>query len=79
MQEVLLIIPSFNEEKNIGQVVGELERDFPQFDYLVVNDGSTDGTARICREKGYHMLNLPVNLGLAGDRKSTRLNSSHSW
>lgn len=66
MQEVLLIIPSFNEEKNIGQVVGELERDFPQFDYLVVNDGSTDGTARICREKGYHMLNLPVNLGLAG-------------
>ena len=29
MQEVLLIIPSFNEEKNIGQVVGELERDFP--------------------------------------------------
>lgn len=66
MQDILLIIPSFNEEKNIGQVVGELEKDFPQFDYLVVNDGSTDGTAKICRERGYHMLNLPVNLGLAG-------------
>lgn len=66
MQEVLLIIPSYNEEKNIERVVGELERDFPELDYLVVNDGSTDHTARICQEKGYLMLNLPVNLGLAG-------------
>lgn len=66
MQDILLIIPSYNEEENIEQVVGELERDFPQLDYLVVNDGSTDRTAEICREKGYHLLNLPVNLGLAG-------------
>ena len=66
MQEVLLIIPSYNEEKNIERVVGELERNFPELDYLVVNDGSTDQTARICQEKGYLMLNLPVNLGLAG-------------
>lgn len=66
MQEVLLIIPSYNEEKNIERVVGELEKDFPELDYLVVNDGSTDRTARICQEKGYLMLNLPVNLGLAG-------------
>lgn len=66
MQEVLLIIPSYNEEKNIERVVGELEEKFPELDYLVVNDGSTDRTAQICQEKGYHMLNLPVNLGLAG-------------
>ncbi len=66
MQDILLIIPSYNEEKNIEKVVGELERDFPQLDYLVVNDGSTDQTARICQRNGYHMLDLPVNLGLAG-------------
>lgn len=66
MQDVLLIIPSYNEEKNIEKVVGELQQNFPELDYLVVNDGSTDRTVQICREKGYHLLSLPVNLGLAG-------------
>ena len=66
MQEILLVIPSYNEEKNIQTVVGELERDFPELDYIVVNDGSRDRTAQICREKGFHLLDLPVNLGLAG-------------
>ncbi len=66
MQDILLIIPSYNEEKNIETVIGELEEKFPHLDYLVVNDGSTDRTGQICRERGYHMLDLPVNLGLAG-------------
>lgn len=66
MQDVLLVIPSFNEEANIGHVVGELAREYPQFDYLVVNDGSTDKTAQICRQQGYEILDLPINLGLAG-------------
>ena len=66
MQEILLVIPSYNEEKNIQTVVGELERDFPELDYIVVNDGSTDRTAEICRENGYRLLDLPVNLELAG-------------
>ena len=66
MKEILLVIPSYNEEKNIQTVVGELERDFPELDYIVVNDGSTDRTAEICRENGYRLLDLPVNLGLAG-------------
>ena len=66
MKDILLVIPSYNEEKNIEAVVGELIEKFPQLDYIVVNDGSTDNTVKICREKGYHLLNLPVNLGLAG-------------
>lgn len=66
MQDILLVIPSYNEEKNIEKVVDELIRDFPQLDYIVINDGSTDNTAEICRKNRYHMLNLPVNLGLAG-------------
>lgn len=66
MQEILLVIPSYNEAKNIETVVGELERDFPQFDYLVVNDGSTDQTKMICQKNGYHLLDLAVNLGLEG-------------
>lgn len=65
MQRVLLVIPSYNEEANIERVVEELKQ-HPELDYIVVNDGSTDRTARICREKGYELLDLPVNLGLAG-------------
>ena len=64
--DVLLVIPAYNEEANIEQVVDELVRQYPQLDYVVVNDGSTDRTAQICREQGYNLLNLPVNLGLAG-------------
>lgn len=66
LDKVLVVIPAFNEEANIEQVVGELVRDYPELDYVVVNDGSTDRTARICRDHGYEMLDLPVNLGLAG-------------
>ncbi len=66
MDKVLVVIPAYNEEANIEAVVGELERDYPQLDYIVVNDGSSDKTAQICRERGYNLLDLTVNLGLAG-------------
>lgn len=66
MDRVLLVIPAFNEEENIEHVVDELIGQFPDLDYLVVNDGSTDRTAHICRKRGYHLLDLPMNLGLAG-------------
>lgn len=66
MNKVLLVIPAYNEEKNIEKVVDRLICGFPELDYIVVNDGSTDQTAAICRRKGYNLLDLPVNLGLAG-------------
>ena len=66
MDKVLVIIPAYNEEQNIEMVVEELIAKHPELDYVVINDGSTDNTARICREKGYNLVNLPVNLGLAG-------------
>lgn len=66
MNKVLLVIPAYNEEKNIGNVVERLIKEFPELDYVVVNDGSRDRTASICRENGYNLLDLPVNLGLAG-------------
>ena len=66
MNQVILIIPAFNEEKNIQTVVENLMRNYPDLDYVVVNDGSTDGTEQILREGGYNHITLPVNLGLAG-------------
>lgn len=64
--QVLAVIPAFNEEANIEKVVEELTKGCPEVDYVVVNDGSADRTEQICRSRGYSLLNLPVNLGLAG-------------
>ena len=61
---LLVIIPAYNEAENIERVIEELK---PYgYDYLIVNDGSSDATAAFCRKKGYHLLDLPVNLGLTG-------------
>lgn len=64
--KVLVIIPAYNEEKSIKRVVDNLIQNYPEYDYVVVNDGSRDHTVDICKEEGYQYLNLPVNLGLAG-------------
>lgn len=64
--KVLIIIPAYNEEANIERVVENLRLNYPQYDFIVVNDGSKDHTAQICYDNGYPLLDLPVNLGLAG-------------
>lgn len=64
--KVLIIIPAYNEEKSIEKVVENLINNYPQYDYLIVNDGSTDRTEEICREKNYNFVTLPVNLGIGG-------------
>ena len=66
MSKLLIVIPAYNEEANIAHVVGNLVTNYPQYDYVVVNDGSRDHTAAICRANGYRLIDLPVNLGLAG-------------
>lgn len=66
MSDLLIVVPAYNEEENIENVVGWLVRDYPQYDYVVINDGSQDRTAEICRKNGFNLLDLPVNLGLAG-------------
>lgn len=62
----LIIIPAFNEEDNIEKVVDNLIEQFPQYDYVIVNDGSTDATEKVCLSKNYEVLNLPVNMGIGG-------------
>ena len=66
MLKLLIVIPAYNEAESITRVVDDLIQNYPQYDYVVVNDGSRDKTAAICRAKGYHLVDLPVNLGLAG-------------
>lgn len=66
MSKLLIVIPAYNEEGNIVHVVNELVAHYPQYDYVVVNDGSRDHTAAMCRQNGFRLIDLPVNLGLAG-------------
>lgn len=62
----LIIIPAFNEAENIEKVVDYIIQGFPQYDYVIINDGSTDETERVCLGKGYQLLNLPINMGIGG-------------
>lgn len=62
----LVIIPAYNEEKSIDRVVEDLKKNAPDFDYIIVNDCSEDGTLSHCRRMGYPVLDLAVNLGIGG-------------
>ena len=62
----LIIIPAYNEEANIVKTVESIERDAVGFDYIVINDCSTDRTKETCEEHGFHYVDLPINLGIGG-------------
>ncbi len=64
MKEVLILIPAYNEEANIKKVVEKLINDYPEYDHMIVNDGSADSTLKICRDNGYNVIDFPINLGL---------------
>lgn len=66
MASTLVIIPAYNEEACIVSTVKELTKVAPQYDYVVVNDGSKDSTAELCRNNGFNLIDLPANLGLTG-------------
>ena len=63
---VLVIVPAYNEEESIKKVIDNLIDNYPQYDYVIVNDGSKDKTSKICHENNYQIIDLPVNLGLTG-------------
>lgn len=64
--KTLLIIPAYNEGRNIETVVDNITDNYPQYDYIIINDCSTDDTADICRKRGYNFIDLPFNLGIGG-------------
>ncbi len=66
MRNYLVIIPAYNEEYSICEVIEEVKAQLGQIDILVVNDGSTDKTSYLAQEAGATVLNLPVNIGYGG-------------
>lgn len=64
--KTLLIIPAYNEEESLKTTIDALKNEAPTVDFLIVNDGSHDGTEQVCRQNHYPFLDLSTNLGLAG-------------
>lgn len=64
--KVLMIIPAYNEAENIAAVIRHLAAEASEVDYVVVNDCSKDSTAAVCKENGFHLISLPINLGIGG-------------
>ena len=62
----LVIIPAYNEQGGIVKTVRDVEEHVENYDYIVINDCSTDKTLTVCREHGFPLVNLPVNLGIGG-------------
>jgi glycosyltransferase involved in cell wall biosynthesis len=70
MSKHLAIVPAYNESGSIGRIVAELHEHATGFDVLVVDDGSTDDTARIARAAGAWVVRHPFNLGIGGAMQS---------
>lgn len=62
----LAILPAYNEAGCVGRVVDEIRAFEPSVEVLVVDDGSTDGTAAIAAAHGAKVVRLPFNLGIGG-------------
>lgn len=68
--KVLIIIPAYNEELNIENTVNKLikysKKSSNTIDYVIINDGSTDNTLKVCRKNNYNVIPLINNLGIGG-------------
>ena len=60
----LIVVPALNEESSLASVIAEIKS--CGYEVLVINDGSTDGTADVARASGARLLDLPINLGVGG-------------
>jgi hypothetical protein len=62
----LAVVPAYNEARTVGRIVRQLRDDVPEFDVVVVDDGSTDGTGQVAEGSGARVLRHPFNLGIGG-------------
>ncbi|BBO79503.1 glycosyl transferase [Desulfosarcina ovata subsp. sediminis] len=61
--EASIIIPAYNEMHSIGAIIAEIKRLHPDFEILIINDGSTDDTARVANDAGAVVYSHPYNIG----------------
>ena len=64
MPGTVVFIPAWNEEQSLPAVLAEAHGSLPEADLLVINDGSTDGTATVARDGGADVVTFEQNRGL---------------
>lgn len=64
--KVLIIIPAYNEEKSITNVINSINANCENVDYLIINDCSSDNTEKVIKNNKFNYVSLPVNLGIGG-------------
>jgi hypothetical protein len=62
----LVIVPAYNEEKNLAELIREIQEELPGLEIVVIDDGSHDKTAEMASKLGAEVLELPYNLGIGG-------------
>ena len=63
---IVAIVPAYNEARNLPRLAERFRACAPECDVCVVDDGSTDDTARVATGLGWNVLRLAVNLGIGG-------------
>lgn len=60
----LIIIPAFNEADSLPILINDINHLDDSYDYIIINDGSYDKTKKICAEKDFSVIHLPINSGI---------------
>ncbi len=62
--KVIIIIPAFNEQDSIGEVIKNLKKNYPSYDLIVIDDCSKDMTVKKAKEEKADIISMPLNLGI---------------
>ena len=63
MKKVSVVIPAKNESQGLASILPELLEHYPEFEIIVVDDGSTDDSAQLCRDLGVRVISHPYSKG----------------
>ena len=68
--KVSVVIPAFNESQTIGELIQTLQQRYPDFEIVVIDDGSDDNTAEVAADAGGIVFRHPYNIGNGAAIKS---------
>lgn len=68
--KISIIIPAYNEAQTVGDLVSKIVELYPEFEILVINDGSTDDTSAVAKNAGAKVFSHPHNIGNGAAVKS---------
>jgi glycosyltransferase involved in cell wall biosynthesis len=72
-----IVIPAKNEEIGLNKLLPKLQRQYSQAEIIIINDGSTDNTVKICQKYGVKVISHPYSLGNGAAIKTGARNSSN--